>query len=72
MKTRPRFWNDDGVRIFDPTAPDLVGNFLFNAGEPIEYPDGISWDMAFQLTTQEAQPKPEFGTVGGGGIDAQA
>jgi hypothetical protein len=30
--------------------PPVVGSFWEN-GEPIEYPSGTSWDMAFVLTT---------------------
>lgn len=59
-KTRPRDANlpapDDGVRIFDPTAP--ISGSVWGSGEPIEYPAGTSRDLAFELTTKEA-PKPD-------------
>jgi len=48
--TRPHMFNDDAVRIFDPTAP--VPGSSFVAGEPIWWPTPEeSWDMAFQLLT---------------------
>lgn len=52
-KTRPHFYNDDAVRIMDVNEglwPPVIGSFWEN-GEPIEYPEGTSWDMAFVLTT---------------------
>jgi len=49
-KTRPHFFNDDAIRIWQPTAP-VIGQ-PFEAGEPIMNLEG-SWDMAFELTTQE-------------------
>jgi len=63
-KTRPRDTNslapDDAVRIFQPTDP--VPGMTYVAGEPIEYPAGESWDMAFVLTTkEEATPTDDFG-----------
>ena len=48
-KTRPWYFQDDAVRIFDPTAP-VVGDPYLD-GSPIEYPEGTSWDLAFVLTT---------------------
>jgi hypothetical protein len=53
-KTRRHFFNDDAVRILMPTAPEL--GMVFMEGVPIEYPQGISWDMAFVLTTKSADP----------------
>nr|HPQ42178.1 hypothetical protein [bacterium] len=51
-KTREHFWNDDAVRIFDPLVPIPGGFYVF--GEPIEEPAGVSWDMAFELFTEDA------------------
>jgi hypothetical protein len=49
-KTRPHFFQDDAVRIFNPTTPG-VGS-LYVLGEPIYWPDDTtSWDVAFALTT---------------------
>ena len=48
-KTRPHYFNDDAVRIYDPFAP-ILGDF-FVGGQPIEDEQGNSWDMAFELTT---------------------
>lgn len=45
--TRERFWNDDGVRIFSPLAPTV--NSVFDNGQPIENPPGVSWDLVFEL-----------------------
>ncbi|MBN1551520.1 hypothetical protein JW979_08625 [bacterium] len=55
-KTRSHYYNDDAVRIFDPTSPQI--GISFNIGEPIETGEG-SWDMAFELTTiDETTPTP--------------
>jgi V8-like Glu-specific endopeptidase len=48
-KTRKHFFNDDAVRIFVPSAPG-VGD-RYQQGLPIMDPSGVSWDMAFVLTT---------------------
>ncbi len=50
LKTRERFFEDDAVTITDPTDPVLGSHYM--AGRPIEYPTGISWDVAFELTTE--------------------
>lgn len=52
-KTREHFFHDDAVIILDPVAPVRGSEFL--AGEPIERPPGLSWDMAFALTTTAPQ-----------------
>ncbi len=52
-KNRPHFFNDDAVRIMNPIAPTLGANWL--DGEPITFQD-VSWDMAFELTTNELEP----------------
>ncbi len=49
--TRPHYYNDDAVRIFETS---LGTDFI--AGEPIEEPEGYSWDMAFELSTPEWCP----------------
>ncbi len=59
-KTRRRNPNspapDDAVRIWDPMAP-VVGS-IYGNGEPIWWPDvDDSWDLAFELTTKEKEPK---------------
>jgi hypothetical protein len=53
-KTREHFFNDDAVRIRVPTAPSPGAQFI--DGIPIETPDGVSWDMAFVLTTISPGP----------------
>lgn len=60
-KTRPHYYNDDAVRIFqvfDPAGgsiwPPHIG-VNWAQGQPIEYPPGTSWDLAFELTTIEAE-----------------
>lgn len=57
-KTRPHFFNDDAVRIWqvwDPTGmsgwPPHVG-WMWAQGEPIMW-EQTSWDLAFELTTRE-------------------
>ena len=56
-KTREHYFNDDAVRIFNPTAP-VVGD-PFVSGEPIYDNAGTSWDMAFELTTQDVECFPD-------------
>lgn len=58
-KTRLHFFNDDATRIGmvkNPMGqniwPPVIGS-QWSAGMPIEYPDGISWDLAFELTTNQ-------------------
>ncbi|MHC4643699.1 MAG: DUF7901 domain-containing protein, partial [Planctomycetota bacterium] len=59
-KTRRRNPNsrapDDAVRIWNPTAP-VLGSPYGN-GEPLWWPTvDDSWDLAFELTTKEKEPK---------------
>jgi hypothetical protein len=57
-KTRPHFFNDDAVRIMkltDGTWPPTVGS-VWDGGMSVEYPQKISWDLAFELTTNENEP----------------
>lgn len=68
-KTRPHHFNDDAVRIYQiqpstdppdgtvpPTWPPTIGSMWVN-GRPIEYPTGTSWDVTFELTTNEPSYK---------------
>ncbi len=65
-KTRPKFFNDDAVRSYviqnpdGSTWPNAAGNLQLGAtwqqGQPIEYPAGKSWDLSFELTTNEKEP----------------
>lgn len=70
-KTRQHHFNDDAIRITDATVmPPTVGA-VWNAGDPVEWPQGISWDLAFELTTNEPAyiDDPIPGDIGGpGGI----
>ena len=52
-KTRPHFWNDDAVFIWNTTwwPPTTGANFL--GGAEIMGPNNVSWDLAFELTTKE-------------------
>jgi len=59
-KTRPHYFNDDAVAIqwANPWWPPVVGATTWMNGFPIQWPawpspEGISWDMAFELTTNE-------------------
>jgi hypothetical protein len=58
-KTRPHNWNDDAVQIqlLNPQGPPTLGSQWVN-GIPITFPpypnpDSVSFDMAFELTTNE-------------------
>lgn len=67
-KTREPHWNDDAVRIWDTVMPpvDYPPGFppanwppsigaAWVRGDPIEWPVGeVSWDVCFELTTNEA------------------
>lgn len=51
-KTRPHFYSDDAVHIATLDGgewPPAIGS-VWESGEPIQYPEGTSWDMAFVLT----------------------
>ena len=74
-KTRPHFYNDDAVRIKSvidatglPIWPPVVGS-TWNNGTPVEYPEGTSWDLAFELTTNQKaySDDPIPGDIGGTG-----
>ena len=61
IKTRQHFYNDDAVSIGMLQGgewPPVIGSQWAN-GTPIEFPTGVSWDMAFELSTNEP---PDFGT----------
>jgi hypothetical protein len=52
-KTRPHMFNDDAVRIMATDMwPPVVGSTYMD-GMPIEYPAGVSWDYAFEITTNK-------------------
>ncbi len=59
-KTRPHFFNDDAVRILDPVTPSLDSQIVdYQYGVPVEFPEGVSWDLAFELTTNMPEdPRP--------------
>lgn len=62
-KTRPHFFQDDAVRIRTLEEGGAAGwppsvGAKFLTGQPIEYPDGVSWDLAFELTTNKTDPPP--------------
>ncbi|RKY06793.1 MAG: hypothetical protein DRP56_06775 [Planctomycetota bacterium] len=56
-KTRKHFYNDDAVRVkFTSGAiwpPELGSIVNMTMCEPVEWPQGISWDLAFELTTND-------------------
>ncbi|MBP8605123.1 MAG: hypothetical protein KBI46_04670 [Phycisphaerae bacterium] len=61
-KTRPHLFNDDAVRIIATAEglwPPQVGS-VFGKGIPIQIPEypapGASWDLAFELTTNQKPP----------------
>lgn len=58
-KTRPHNWNDDAAETaqFNPVGPPTLGS-VWVGGNPITFPpypnpDSVSFDMAFELTTNE-------------------
>ncbi len=70
-KTRPHFFQDDAVRIqavqWPPslllaTWPPVLGA-TWSSGDPIEYPAGKSWDMAFELTTIRPCCRTKYGDI---------
>lgn len=63
-KTREHLFNDDAVRIFQIVNPDgtnwpgtrpVIGA-KFVDGQPVEFPPERSWDLAFELTTNQQAP----------------
>ena len=58
-KTRPHYWNDDAVVMQPrPWNPPVIGATMWNTGIPIQFPpypdpEGITFDMSFELTTNE-------------------
>jgi hypothetical protein len=58
-KSRPHFFNDDAVVMQGAFPwPPVVGSTTWTGGYPIQWPawpspEGISWDMAFELSTNE-------------------
>jgi hypothetical protein len=58
-KTRPHYFKDDAVVITDVDFwPPTVGGTKWTGGYPIKWPpypdpEGITWDVAFELTTNE-------------------
>lgn len=60
-KTRPHYFNDDAVVITDVTIlPPALGT-VWTGGYPIQWPpwpdpEGATWDVAFELTTNEPGP----------------
>jgi hypothetical protein len=64
-KTREHFFMDDAVRIFQvdnmdgtvwPPSPLVVKQSAFAGGWPVHFPEERSWDLAFELTTNQAPP----------------
>lgn len=67
--TRPHFFNDDAVRIHALQSgawPPTLGDSWLD-GVPVEYPQGVSWDLAFELTTNQPsyEDEPIPGDIGG-------
>ena len=64
-KTRPHYFNDDAVRIYslaDGSWPAGLGA-AWGSGQPLEFPENISWDLAFELTTTKEpldEPNPDL------------
>ena len=58
-ETRPHMFQDDAVRIYPVVAPQ-PGDVLdpYNI-EEIQYPDGVSWDLAYELGTDPSYIKWE-------------
>lgn len=63
--TREHVFMDDAVRIFHvlnpdgttwPPSPLTVHQSAFAAGQPVEFPEQVSWDLAFELTTNQQEP----------------
>lgn len=80
-KTRPKFYMDNAVSITAvsdssgvATWPPVLGS-LWNAGVPLQIPpypphgDAISWDLAFEISTNEKayEDDPIPGDIGGPG-----
>ncbi|MBL7107337.1 MAG: hypothetical protein ISS77_07000 [Phycisphaerae bacterium] len=72
-KTREHFYNDDAVRVMDTDLwPIRIGS-NYTGGNPVELfnpqtEQMESWDLAFELTTNEELPQPPSGDVDGSGL----
>jgi len=57
-KTRPHQNKDDAIQIQgvtlqgDPVWPPVIGS-VWAIGQPVSFPPGVSWDLSFELTTNE-------------------
>ncbi|MGQ9581260.1 MAG: DUF7901 domain-containing protein [Armatimonadota bacterium] len=66
-KTRPHFFNDDAVQIWQVTDPSGVTVWppkigcSWAQGQEIQYPLEQSWDLAFELTTVEMPEEWDWG-----------
>jgi hypothetical protein len=49
LKTRPHYFQDDAVAVYSPTMPEMA--MIYESGNPLEFPRGVSWDVSFKLTT---------------------
>jgi hypothetical protein len=70
-KTRPHYFNDDAVVMQGANPwPPVVGGTTWMVGYPIEWPpwpnpEGVSWDVAFELSTNEpGTPSADFNNDG--------
>jgi len=55
-KTREHYYNDAAIRITDPTS--LVLGSQFVSGMPVENPETVPWDLAYEILTDEVGPTP--------------
>lgn len=79
-KTREHFFNDAAVRITSLETMSQSGQTLsqwppvvdarWSAGEPISFPESVTWDMAFELTTNQPayEDNPILGDVNQDGV----
>ncbi len=57
-KTRPHYYNDDAVRIYSIVGggwPPIQGS-QYQSGQPLYCPKYCSWDLAFELITDQNNP----------------
>ncbi|MDD5458276.1 MAG: hypothetical protein PHF37_02655 [Phycisphaerae bacterium] len=70
-KTRPHIFNDDACSIIatqNGTWPPALFDFWFD-GTELKGPDSATWDLAFELTTNEPGPIPSADLDYSGRVD---
>ena len=58
-ETRPHFFQDDAVRLWTDPRSDPTWPYPWFYYEPIEGPQGETWDLSFELISEPEGPEPK-------------